>query len=111
MTKEQMIHISMVNSYNVITNRATIEQVTNSGIGVFCHSPEEKDGMESINFMISYFQNLEMYEKCSDLKKYVNDTFNTDGTYKEKLCECSYPDIQTYTPIVKCSVCNLMVKR
>jgi hypothetical protein len=45
MTKEQMIHISMVNSYNVITNRATIEEVTNSGVGIFCHSPEEKDGM------------------------------------------------------------------
>jgi len=58
MTKEQMIHISMVNSYNVITNRATVQQVTNSGIGVFCHSPEEKDGMESIKFMITYFHTL-----------------------------------------------------
>lgn len=111
MTKEQMIHISMVNSYNVITNRATVQQVTNSGIGVFCHSPEEKEAMKSIEFMITYFQDLEMYEKCSDLKSYISETFNDDGTYKESLCECSYPDIQTYTPIVKCSVCNLTVKR
>jgi hypothetical protein len=111
MTKEQMIHISMVNSYNVITGKAKVEEITNSGIGLFCHSPEEKDGMESINFIISYFQNLEMYEKCSDLKNYIDKTFNDDGTYKEKLCECSYPDIQKYTPIVKCSICNLMVKR
>jgi hypothetical protein len=101
----------MINSYNVITNKVTVEDITNSGIGIFCHSIEEKDGMESIEFMIKYFQNLEMYEKCSDLKEYIKDTFNTDGTYKDSLCECSYPEIESYTPIVKCSICNLKIKR
>lgn len=111
MKKEQMIYISMINSYNVITNRATIEEVTNSGVGIFCHSPEEEDGMESIRFMISYFEALEMYEKCSELKNYIDETFNDDGTYKGNLCECDCPEIKTYTPIVKCSVCNSMIKR
>lgn len=101
----------MINSYNVITNKATVEEVINSGIGIFCHSPKEEDGMESIDFMIKYFKNLEMYEKCSDLKKYINETFNSDGTYKDDLCECSYPEIESYTPIVKCSICNLKIKR
>ena len=111
MTNEQMIHISMINSYNVITNKVTVEEITNSGIGVFCHSPEENDGMDSIEFMIKYFQNLEMYEKCVDLKKYISETFNPDGTYKDDLCECSYPEIESYTPIVKCSICSLKIKR
>lgn len=111
MTKEQMIHISMVNSYNVITKKATVEQVSNSGIGLFCHSPEEKDGMESIKFMITYFQDLEMYEKCSALKEYINETFNDDGTYKEEKCNCTYPEIESYSPIVKCSVCSMTIRR
>ncbi len=111
MTNEQMIHISMINSYNVITNKATVEEVTNSGIGIFCHSPEEQDGMDSIEFMIKYFKNLEMYERCADLKEYIKNTFNSDGTYKEPLCECSYPEIESYTPIVKCSKCSLNIKR
>jgi hypothetical protein len=111
MKNEQMIHISMVNSYNVIMGKATIEQVTNSGIGVFCHSPEEKDAMKSIEFMVTYFQNLEMYEKCANLKNYIEETFNSDGTYKDLLCECTYPEIDTYTPTVKCSICNFAIRR
>lgn len=111
MTNEQMIHISMINSYNVITKKATVEEVTNSGIGIFCHSPEEKDGMDSIEFMVKYFKNLEMYEKCAELKEYITNTFNSDGTYKEPLCECSYPEIESYVPIVKCSKCSLNIKR
>lgn len=111
MTKEQMIHISMINSYNVITNKATLEEVTNSGIGIFCHSPEEKDGMDSIEFMIRYFKNLEMYEKCSDLKKYIEETFNTDGTYKDVMCECSYPEIERYVLPIKCNQCSQTIKR
>jgi hypothetical protein len=111
MKQEQMIHISMINSYNLITGKNKLEDIANSGIGLFCHSPEEKDAMESIKFMINYFKNLEMYEKCSELTKYIDATFNKDGTYKGPICECTYPEIETYTPIVKCSVCNSMIKR
>jgi len=111
MTHEQMIHVSMINSYNVITGKATIEQITNSGIGIFCHSPEEKEAMKSIEFMVTYFKNLEMYERCAELKNYIEITFNEDGTYKDVLCECTHPEIETYSPTVKCSICSLTIKR
>jgi len=111
MKQEQMIHISMINSYNLITGKARLEEITGSGIGLFCHSPEEANAMESIEFMVSYFKNLEMYEKCAELTKYIKETFNEDGTYKQSLCECSYPEIETYTPTPKCSICKLTIKR
>jgi hypothetical protein len=111
MTNEQKIHISMINSYNVITGRFKLEDIIGSGIGLFCHSPEEKDAMESIEFMVKYFKELEMYEKCAELNKYIAETFNSDGTYKEQLCECIYPEIETYSPTIKCSVCSLKIKR
>jgi len=111
MKKEQMIHISMINSYNLITGKARLEEITGSGIGLFCHSPEEKDALNSIEFMVSYFKNLEMYEKCAELTKYIKETFNEDGTYKDPICECAYPEIESYIPKVKCSICKLMIKR
>jgi hypothetical protein len=101
----------MINSYNLLTGRNKLEEILNSGIGVFCHSPEEKDALNSIKFMISYFENLEMYNKCLELKKYIEETFDDNGKYKGKVCECIHPDIETYTPTVKCSICSLTIKR
>ena len=111
MTNEQMIHVSMINSYNLLTGRNKLEEILNSGIGVFCHSPEEKDALNSINFMISYFENLEMYNKCAELKKYIEETFDDNGKYKGEVCECIHPDIETYTPTVKCSLCSMTIRR
>jgi len=89
----------------------TIEDVAKSGIGVFCHSLDEEDAMNSIGFMIEYFKDLEMYERCAKLKKYVSKTFNEDGSYKDSMCECSYPEIDRYIYPIKCSLCDLTIKR
>ena len=111
MKEVQMIHLGMVNSYNVLTEVATVEDVVNSGIGVFAHSLKERDALESIEFMILYFKGLEMYERCAKLKAYIEDTFDEDGKYKEQFCQCELPEVLEYTSKVKCATCSLRLKR
>lgn len=110
MTNEQMIHLSMVNSYHVLVGNATMEEIVSSGLGMFCHSLEEKDAMKSIEFMIKYFEGLEMYERCRKLQDYIQETFNEDGTFKDVLCDCTHPEIDKYKYPVKCSLCDLTIK-
>jgi hypothetical protein len=111
MNQHQAVHIGMINSYNVLINGAKIEHIILSGIGVFAHSEYEEDSKISIEFMIEYFKSLEMYEKCAGLQCYIDENFNDDGTFKNLLCSCEYPDIEKYDPIPKCSLCKLKIKR
>ena len=111
MKEVQMIHLGMVNSYNVLTEVATVDDVVSSGIGVFAHSLNEHDALESVEFMILYFKGLEMYERCAKLKAYVEETFDEDGKYKEQFCQCELPEVLEYTSKVKCATCSLRLKR
>jgi len=111
MNNTQMVHVGMINSFNVLMETISIEEVISSGIGVFAHVPDEDAALESIEFMIFYFKELEMYERCAKLKEYADNTFNEDGTYKEECCKCEHPDITEYVPKIKCSICNLRLKR
>lgn len=100
----------MINSFNVLLGQATVEEVVSSGIGFFAHSPDTDGSLESIKFMIFYFKDLEMYERCSKLKEYIDKTFNEDGTFKEESCKCEYPEIDEYVRKIKCCTCNLRIK-
>lgn len=111
MRKEQRIHVGMVNSFNAITKKASFIEIVNSGINIFAHSPEDKNEYETVKFIISYFKDLEMYEKCSELTEYLNKTFNDDGSYKEPQCDCDLPEIKSYFPDVKCSICNMKLRK
>jgi hypothetical protein len=111
MRETQMIHLGMVNSYNVLTEVATVEEVVNSGIGIFAHSLSDRDALESVEFMIVYFERLEMYERCNKLKDYIEETFDEYGNYKEESCQCELPEILEYKPKAKCATCNLRLKR
>ena len=99
----------MINSYNVLIKKVSIEEIFFSGIGIFAHSQNEVDAMKSIEFMVIYFKELEMYEKCAELKSYIDETFNENGTFKVKTCFCDMPDITQYNPPI-CSICNLKIK-
>jgi len=111
MNNTQTVHIGMLNSFNVLTDKVSIEDVISSGLAYFAHSPDEENEMQSIDFMIFYFKGIEMYEKCAELKAYIEKTFNKDGSYKEKFCRCEYPNIEVYKYKPKCSVCNLRLLR
>lgn len=105
MTRQQQLHVGMINSFNVITGIATFEEVIKSGIGVLAHVPNE-DEIQYIKLMIYYFEEHELYEYCNVLKKYVKDNYFEDGSRREKECECEYPTITEYVAKVKCSKCN-----
>ena len=105
MTRQQIVHIGMINSFNIITGVVSLEQVISSGMSVIAHIPEE-DELEFVNLMIHYFQEHEFYEYCSVLKKYKEDTYYDDGSRKEQECSCEYPEIKEYVVKTKCSKCN-----
>ena len=111
MNNTQTVHIGMLNSFNVLTGKVTIDKIISSGLAYFAHAPDEEAAMQSVEFMIFYFQGIEMYEKCAELKNYIKKTFNKDGTYKEKFCKCEYPNIEVYKHKPKCSICNLRLTR
>lgn len=106
MIDKRLIHISMMNSFNLITERASIEDIIKSGLGVFAHVPDERLNMDDVNFMIDYFSAVEMFEECAELSLLLEDTFNKDGSMKEPECECELPSIKTYTRKVKCDRCK-----
>ncbi len=106
-----MIHVGMVNSYQVLVGNATYEQIVSSGFGIFSHTLNEKDAKQSIELMITYFKELEMYERCANLQKYIEETFDEDGFYKEESCSCDYPEIDRYALPIKCSLCELRINR
>jgi hypothetical protein len=111
MTKRQMIHVSMLNSYNLITGKNTFDDILKSNIAMFAHQPDEMLDIENIEFMIQYFQELDMYELCIDLVEYKNKMFDDEGNFISKLCECEYPSIKDYSLETKCSTCNNTIVR
>lgn len=106
-----MTHIGMLNSFNVLTDKAPIDDIVRAGISVFAHEPYKDPSKQAIEFMVFYFKELEMYDKCADLQKYIDNNYNENGDYKEDRCLCEYPDIDEYVPNVKCSVCKKRIKR
>jgi hypothetical protein len=106
MNKDQKVHIAMINSFNVITGKASLEDVLDSGITLLAHAPADDLDYRNIELIILYFESVEMFEHCSILKEYLAENYNEDKTIKYNGCECDMPDIQEYTDKVKCSVCN-----
>jgi len=111
MTEQQKIHIAMINSFNVIVGEATIDDVLDSNLSLFSHDFEEELNYENIMFILKYFEQIEMFDKCSKLMTFIDNTFDREGNYKEKACECPYPDIKLYEAKTKCSTCNRKIKR
>ena len=111
MNKIQAVHVGMINSYNLITGRTTIEEVIQAGIGIFAHVPDEEIDVENIEFIIYYFQDKEMFEYCAELQDYVEENYHPDGTSKEEECDCDLPEIKEYTKKMKCATCDKRIKR
>lgn len=106
MTQEQMIHIGMINSFNVITERNTVEEIASSDLSLFAHLPDKDIPLDFIRLMVDYFQSFEMFEHCIDLMDYIKLNFNDDGTRKIEGCECPQPTIESYSKKMYCGNCN-----
>jgi hypothetical protein len=106
MTQEQMIHIGMINSFNIITGRNTLDEIIKSDVNIFSHAPDEDPPFELVQLMIEYFSSFEMFEKCIELTLYLEDNFNQEGLPKEERCECILPVIQEYSRKMYCGKCS-----
>jgi len=105
------MHVGMINSYNLLMDKVSIDTVVQLGLGVFAHVPDEDPRIEDIELMIIYFQDQEMFEVCSDLVKYIEDNFEENGKLKGEECDCDYPNIKEYTRKMTCGVCNKRIRK
>lgn len=111
MTQEQMIHIGMINSFNLLTERNTLEQIAMSEVSLFAHVPDEDAPIELVDLMIEYFQSYEMFEYCKELIDYIDNNFNEDGIRIQDGCECPQPVITDYSKKMFCGHCNKRLKK
>lgn len=116
---KQMVHVAMINSFNVLTGKSKVIDVTRSSVGFFAHDPIEPINDESINMMISYFESKEMYEHCQALniiklnKEFIetalDEGFKREDFFNNDICQCEMPDIQDYKKEVRCSSCKKVI--
>jgi len=67
---EEMLDDSIINSYYVLTGKATIEDIVKrQEFPMFFINPGDELDEDSLNDMLDYFISTEEYEKCSELIK------------------------------------------
>ena len=106
MQNKKLLHVSMINSYNVITGKANINDIAIASLGFFIHQPDEPVSASIMDYIISYFEEKEMFEYCADIKKIKDSIYNQDGTLRESLCACELPMITKYSCVTRCDNCN-----
>jgi hypothetical protein len=111
MTQEQIIHIGMLNSFNLITERYTLDEIATSDVSYFAHVPNEDVPIDLIQLMISYFQSYEMYGYCAELMTYIKTNYNEDGTIIKHECDCAQPVITAYSKKMFCDRCKKRLMR
>jgi hypothetical protein len=111
MTSKQLLHVGMVNSFNVITNKNTFEEILDSDVAVFVHVPDKEIPLDIIHYIMDYFEGCEMFEYCSELYDFVSDNYNEDGTLREDLCQCNYPLVLGYKGAIRCGLCNNIIRK
>lgn len=109
MNSKQTIHVGMLNSYNLITEKVLLEEILMSGIPFFAHVPDEEVSLNQLYHIIAYFEDKEMFEHCEELIDYMHENFNVDGSKKEEYCDCDMPIILNYAAKTKCAICNKLL--
>jgi len=66
---EDLVYESMTNSYMIITDRLTFDELLDYNGCSLPFNPKKKIDNDVINKIIDYFCTLEEYEKCAELKK------------------------------------------
>ena len=111
MKDNQQVHIGMINSFNIITERVSIYEVMSSGIGYFAHVPDREPELEILDDMIDYFSEIDMFEKCIELMKYKSEYYNEDASEKINSCQCDYPVIENYHYKMVCASCGNRIRK
>ena len=65
---ENIIEDSIINSYYVLTGRATVDEIIDrQDFPILFIGPDEKLDESGLNAMLDYFISTEEYEKCQEL--------------------------------------------
>ena len=65
---ENIIEDSIINSYYILTGRATVEDIVNrQEFPILFIGPDEELDENGLNTMLDYFISTEEYEKCQEL--------------------------------------------
>ena len=65
---ENIIDNSIINSYYILTGRATVEDIiSRQEFPILFIGPEEELDESGLNTMLDYFISTEEYEKCQEL--------------------------------------------
>ena len=87
------IEIIMSNTYGVLTNKCSVEDILDQYEGVdamFYGNPYDVT-TEDIDEVIFFYENTEEYEKCSELLSIKNDII-ADGLTKKLIKDALYRD-------------------
>jgi len=105
MNEQEILHVAMHNSYNVITHKCTIEEVENKGTPFFIHFPDRDIDKASIKIMVMYFVTEEEYEKCKELTELYELLFQEE--MPQLICDCKTPFYEmTEDDIIECRSCG-----
>jgi len=66
---EEILHECMTNSYMIITNKLTFDDLLDYNGCALPFNPKKNIDNKVIDKIIDYFCELEEYEKCGELKK------------------------------------------
>jgi len=70
---EEMLDDSILNSYYVLTGKATVEDIVKrQEFPIFFINPEDELDEDTLNDMLDYFISTEEYEKCQELVELTN---------------------------------------
>lgn len=111
MTQEQTVHVGVINSFNLLTERNSFDEIITSDLSLFAHNPDKDPAIEVINFMIDYFKSYEMFEYCAELMQYLGENYDDDGFFIQRGCECPLPLITEYSSKMYCGTCNKRLKK
>ncbi len=69
---DEKIHIAFINSFAVIIHNKDAKELIGADAGWFIHNPKYDATMEDVETMLDYFVEIEDYEKCSEIKNYID---------------------------------------
>ena len=66
---DHILDVAMRNSYDIIVNKLDAGEILITDFGFLVHNPAKPLKKEELENIIYYFQSIEEYEKCIELKK------------------------------------------
>lgn len=111
MNKDKRLHLSIVNTYNVLTNKASYDDIFMSNVPYIYVDAHKEVTFKHINNMIKHFEDIEMYEQCAELMRVRREDFNDDGSKirERNTCSCDNCEVGVYSLYSRCKSCNLRI--